>query len=308
MNYNRHSLLPVILFSLAIHFFQASIAQPFEKGVSENLAKLRVNSLKDLVYHLEFNIPAKKGDKISCTESINLTLLKNDLPLLLDFKEQADKLISLKINSNEIPIDFQKEHLVISPKYLHIGSNTIHIKFIAGELSLNRNADYLYTLFVPDRARTVFPCFDQPDLKAVFNLELNLPADWEAISNAPVKKSETENRRKKIVFKSSDKISTYLFSFAAGKFKQARNKQKSMKLLYRETDTSKIKFSLSSIFRLHRDALKFMEAFTLIRFPFKKFDFIAIPDFQYGGMEHIGAIHYKADALFLERGATNDRK
>lgn len=50
--------------------------------------------------------------------------------------------------------------------------NNITIKFIAGNQSLNRNDEFLYTLLVPDRARTLFPCFEQPNLKATF------PYDW----------------------------------------------------------------------------------------------------------------------------------
>jgi aminopeptidase N len=65
--------------------------------------------------------------------------------------------------------------------------------------------------------------------------------------------------------------------------------------------------SLGPIFRLHADALAFMEQYTGIKYPFQKFDFVAIPDFQYGGMEHVGAIDYKASSLFLDEGATQDQ-
>ncbi|PIQ20670.1 MAG: aminopeptidase, partial [Cytophagales bacterium CG18_big_fil_WC_8_21_14_2_50_42_9] len=52
----------------------------------------------------------------------------------------------------------------------------------------------------------------------------------------------------------------------------------------------------------------FMQDYTQISYPFQKFDFTAIPDFQYGGMEHVGAIDYKASSLFLDEGATQDQK
>ena len=50
-----------------------------------------------------------------------------------------------------------------------------------------------------------------------------------------------------------------------------------------------------------------MEQYTGLPYPFQKFDFVAIPDFQYGGMEHVGAIDYKASTLFLDEGATQDQ-
>ena len=62
------------------------------------------------------------------------------------------------------------------------GKNEVHIRFTAGDQSLNRNDEYLYTLLVPDRARTVFPCFEQPNLKAEFTLCLEVPKEWEAVS------------------------------------------------------------------------------------------------------------------------------
>ena len=65
---------------------------------------------------------------------------------------------------------------------------------------------------------------------------------------------------------------------------------------------------MDPIFQIHRDALAFMKDYTQIDFPFQKFDFVGIPDFQYGGMEHAGAIDYKASALFLDEGATLDQK
>ena len=55
--------------------------------------------------------------------------------------------------------------------------------FTAGDESLNRNDEFLYTLFVPARAQFAFPCFDQPDLKARYRLTLEVPADWQAIAN-----------------------------------------------------------------------------------------------------------------------------
>jgi aminopeptidase N len=63
-----------------------------------------------------------------------------------------------------------------------------------------------------------------------------------------------------------------------------------MMLLHRETDTTKIRLSTGPIFSLHADAIRFMEAYTRIPYPFGKFDFAAIPDFQYGGMEHVGPL------------------
>src|SRR5690606_34606436 len=108
------------------------------------------------------------------------------------------------------------EHIIVPAKYIKEGENTINIEFEAGSGALNRNKDYMYALFVPDRARTAFPCFDQPDMKAVYELSLTIPASWEAMSNADIKSTEEDGDVKIVHFEPSDLISTYLFSFTAG--------------------------------------------------------------------------------------------
>ena len=271
-----------------------------ETGVSQILAKDRKQTLSQLSYALKFDIPAQKNQPIPASELITFDWQQNNTPLQLDFKEEPTHIQSISVNETSIPLVFEREHVLIPTASLKAGRNTISLQFTAGNLSLNRNDEYLYTLLVPDRARTVFPCFDQPDLKAIFQVSLTIPARWEAITNAPVRDSSIVGERKTVNFQPSDLIPTYLFSFVAGKFtpvtrtmqgestRGESTRGRSMRLLHRETDTTKIRLSLDPIFTYHADAIRFMEEYTQIPFPFQKFDFAAIPDFQYGGMEHVG--------------------
>ncbi|MCW3115160.1 MAG: aminopeptidase, partial [Segetibacter sp.] len=281
-----------------------------EPGVSEKLARYRKSTLSQINYDLKLSIPSQKQQDIVASENITVNLSENKFSLQIDFKEQRSHLKTLSVNGKDVAIVFTNEHIVIDPTFLKTGSNSIAINFTAGNLSLNRNEDFLYTLLVPDRARTVFPCFDQPDLKATFNLSLTIPTNWNALSNAPLVDSFITADHKTFNYAQSDTISTYLFSFVAGKFTSlSKNVNgRTMHFYHRETDTNKINFSADSIFRIHSDALKFLEEYTQIPYPFKKFDFVAIPDFQYGGMEHVGAIDYKASSLFLDSGATKDQE
>ena len=282
---------------------------PVEKGVSRKLAEHRKKMIRDLAYTLHFTIPAQKEAPVRATETITFQLTDKTSPLQLDFKEQTGKLQSLVVNKRKVAPDHRQEHLVIPSRYLKKGRNQVDIRFTAGDLSLNRSPDYLYTLLVPDRARTVFPVFDQPDLKAVFTLSLTLPQDWQALANGPVQDSLPGTGGKTYRYAPSDTIPPYLFSFAAGRFQRLGGGQagRPMQLLHRESDPRKLALSLDSIFRLHGRALAFMEAYTGIPYPFRKLDFAAIPDFQYGGMEHVGAIDYKAATLFLDEGATRNQ-
>ena len=122
------------------------------------------------------------------------------------------------------PQPIQNEHIVIPAALTRAGENTVDIVFTAGDQSLNRNDEFLYTLLVPDRARTLFPCFDQPDMKALYTLSLEVPMTWKAVSNTYVDKEENlpaeEGTRKLITFSETEPLSTYLFSFVAGEFFQ----------------------------------------------------------------------------------------
>lgn len=280
-----------------------------ETGVSKKLAIYRKSVLSNINYKLELDIPEKRSEVINAVEEIVFQLGTNQYPLQLDFREDAKKIRSLHVNGVSVTVNYQDEHLIIDTKYLKQGGNLISLHFEAGEAALNRNSDYLYTLFVPDRARTVFPCFDQPDLKATYNLTLKIPADWKALANATLKDSIVSDNRKTYIFNTSDTLSTYLFAFAAGKFTLAKGKTGSMMsdFLYRETDSLTIKNSLDEVFNIHTRSLEYLEKWTGIPYPFQKFGFVAIPDFQFGGMEHVGAIQYKSSALFLDEGATKDQ-
>lgn len=83
----------------------------------------------------------------------------------------------------------------------------------------------MYTLFVPDMARSAFPCFDQPDLEAVFVTTLKVPHGWKTMTSDNV-----------------CQLPTYLYSFVAGNFqeKTAVRDGRSMRILYRETDPEKV--------------------------------------------------------------------
>jgi aminopeptidase N len=280
-----------------------------ESGVSRSLAMYRKAVLSDIQYVLDLDIPAQKTKAVAAHETLTFTLNSLRLPVQLDFKEDPAKISGMILNGQHIEADYQKEHLLLHPEFLKNGVNVLQIDFTAGNGALNRNPDYLYTLFVPDRARTVFPCFDQPDLKAVYTLTLHIPQSWKAIANAELRDSVIGQNYKTYHYKPSNLLSTYHFAFAAGDFKQHTGavSDKNTEFLYRETDQTKISPSLPAVFAIHTSALKYYENWTGIPYPFQKFGFVAIPDFQFGGMEHPGAIQYKASSLFLDEGATKDQ-
>lgn len=278
-------------------------------GISLELANYRKQQVSNVVYNLSFNIPKNKEEVISSQLGLDLQINNLLHPLYLDFNCDSTYIKQVVVNQKQIPVNHQQEHIIIDPQYLKIGKNRIDIKFNAGELSLNRNNDYLYTLLVPDRASTLFPCFDQPNIKAHYVLDINAPKDWEVMCGSHLDVKEDQGDFIRYKFKQSDLMSTYLFSFVAGVFKKANEQIDGFKMhmLYRENDSDKIKASTDKIFKLHHDAVSFLEDYTQYKFPFQKLDFAAIPGFQYGGMEHVGAIQYRESSLFLDDNATQNQ-
>lgn len=281
-----------------------------ENGVSEQMARFRKQQISNVQYVLFFGIPNQKNEDINSNLSLNVTLADLSAPLYLDFKEKTQNIKAIRVNGKSTAIVHEKGHVVIAGKDLVLGKNNISISFIAGNLSLNRNDDFLYTLLVPDRASTLFPCFDQPDIKATYKLSLSVPKEWSVLAGADVKEKLDKGDFISYTFGESDKMSTYLFSFVAGKFKSATEKPGNleMTMLYRENNPEKIKSSTDTIFNLHQQSLDFLEKYTNYKFPFQKLDFASIPVFQYGGMEHVGAIQYKESTLFLDNSATDSEK
>ena len=296
---------------ITIGFSQSRQKEKFsvEEGVSEQLAHFRKKQISDVRYDLSFEIPSQKSENINSNLTLNLNISDVSQSLILDFKEKSQNIKSVSANGKNIGIVHDKGHIVISPEALILGKNTISISFIAGNLSLNRNDDYFYTLLVPDRASTLFPCFDQPDIKATYKLALKVPKDWSVLAGADVKDKFEKGDFTTYNFAESDKMSTYLFSFVAGKFKTiTQNPGLEMTMLYRENNPEKLQTSTDTIFKLHQQSLDFLEKYTNYKFPFQKLDFASIPGFQYGGMEHVGAIQYRESTLFLDNSATDSEK
>ncbi|HPF47551.1 MAG TPA: M1 family aminopeptidase, partial [Emcibacteraceae bacterium] len=272
-------------------------------GVSWELAKYRKANLSEINYKIDLNIPAIPSVPIKGTSEISFTLKSISQNLQIDFKEKTANILSLRVNGIRNPIHHQNEHIIIDKNSLNVGKNDVRISFIAGDGALNRSPNFLYTLFVPDRMRTSLPAFDQPNLKSTFELSLTVPKIWETVSSAPILRESTHNNQKRVRFKKSDVMSTYLFSFVAGRFKKVVRTVDGMEMtmLHREPDQEKVDRNLDEIFRLHKAAIDYMEDYTSIKYPFKKFGFVLIPSFQFGGMEHVGAIQYKDSTIMLDK-------
>ena len=278
----------------------------YDEGVSVELAQWRKATIGDLRYGLRFSIPEQRSEAVEGEACIRFVLEERQ-EVVLDFRESADRIHEVRVNGEACDYGFVNEHIVVPRRYTCKGDNCVEIVFTAGEQSLNRNDEYLYTLLVPDRARTVFPCFEQPNLKAEFTLQLEVPEAWEAVSNTEVATMHVTDGRKFITFKPTEPLSTYLFSFVVGKLQRAEyvDGERTIVAYHREVDARKVA-QLEVIFEQVASSLHWLEEYTGIAYPFAKYSLIILPGFQYGGMEHTGATLYNDTRMFLSEHPTLD--
>src|SRR5574344_680517 len=303
----------------------------FNIGVDKSLAKLRKKCISQLKYDLTFYIPQNKDSALHGFSKIifNLDNYNFGHDLAIDFKTTSKTDVGrISVNGRIIKVLLLNEHLIIPQKNLKNGKNIITVHFTTNTSSLNRREDFLYTLLVPDRARTLFPCFEQPDLKANYSLTLSLPEEWEAIGNSKIKKefagiaeelgekiqNSNRNRYKSVKFQETEPLSTYVFSFIAGKLNKSIQYStdstisvKSITIYHRSVEERELN-QIPTIAKEVFDALKWMEDYTGVKYAFSKYDLILLPGFQFGGMEHTGATLYNDNQLFLQANSTIEQR
>jgi aminopeptidase N len=277
-------------------------------GVSETLARQRTAAIRELKYELSFTIPAGRQTAVR-GRSVARFALDKPQPVVFDFAQPAERLTQVRAGGRVVSTIVRDGHIVIPAEMTKAGANEIEFDFVAGDDALNRNDEFLYTLFVPARARLTFPCFDQPDLKARYRLTLVTPDGWQAIANGAEVGRKASGGAVETTFQETAPLSTYLFAFVAGKFsvETAQRNGRTLRFFHRETDAAKVARNREALFDLHAKALDWLEDYTDIKYPWGKFDFVLIPSFQFGGMEHAGAILYNAASLMLDESATQNQ-
>ena len=296
-------MLCLLLFAVAVKVMAQVKVEP---GVSLVLAQYRAQHVRDVAYNLSFTIPGETESGVAFEEEIAFEW-GGDGDLQLDFQ---GLLRAASINDANLDSScYHDEHIVVPARYLEKGRNRIRIGGKCSDKSLNRQADYLYTLFVPDHARSAFACFDQPDIKGRYTLSLVMPADWTAISNGMLQANTKADGQWSMTFRTTEPLPTYLFSFTAGRFSEQKAVRDGRQLtaLYRETDPQKVA-QLPVIFDEIALSLRWMEQYTGIAYPFQKYGFVILPGYQFGGMEHPGSIQYKDQTLFLGPNPTPDEE
>ncbi len=303
-------------------------------------------------YNLHFDVKlGENKDKSSiytCNETITLKITQPTQTISLHAK--GLKITDVSVNSEgkmhiakQLKIDEENELIVLDfgIKINH-GIAKLSLNFSG---NLNNNLIGFYTSNYPGKdgspkmlasthlepahAREVFPCIDEPEAKATFDVSVTADKRFDVTSNTPeIKRENLPNKKKRVTFETSPKMSTYLLYLGVGEFeyledelenegRDENNKDDDDDDKNKENDTNSSNVAVRIItvqgksqygrFALEaaKKFLKFYEDYFGIRYPLKKLDLIAVPDFEAGAMENWGAITFREDALLYYPGTSS---
>ncbi len=156
------------------------------------------------------------------------------------------------------------------------------------------------TQFEATDARRAFPCWDEPDLKAVFGVTLIVPEHLAAVSSGPVIREESlGDGRRKVVFADTMVMSTYLLAFIVGDLEATDPVDVDgvpLRVLHTPGHAALTGFALEA----GSFALRYFAEYYGVPYPGDKLDMIAIPDFSAGAMENLGAITFRETLLLID--------
>ena len=170
------------------------------------------------------------------------------------------------------------------------------------------NEVYLYSQGETAHIRKMYPCFDQPNLKATFNLSVLAPQHWEVISNNPVADVRPDGDAKFWQFTTTPRISTYITAVVAGPYSYVHDEYVGEKVVPLGIYCRKSLFTSldpAEIFQHTKEGFAYFEQIFGLAYPFEKYDQVAVVDFNWGAMENAGVVTFREDLLVFRSRVTD---
>ncbi|XP_066914385.1 glutamyl aminopeptidase-like [Clytia hemisphaerica] len=207
--------------------------------------------------------------------------------------------------------------------YFEIGTYSLEFKFdynlrkdLAGfysstyENEKRETRKVAATQFAPVDARSAFPCFDEPAMKATFDISMKRDKSYLALSNMPVIRTKADGDEVTNYFKTTPIVSTYLIVFVICDFESkmvVANTTVPTNMTYYapSSQIDQIDYAMD----VGSKVLPHLESYYNVSYPLPKADMIAIPSLSYRAMEHWGLITYRAIALLYDEhnSASSDK-
>ncbi|HJM00594.1 MAG TPA: M1 family metallopeptidase [Nitrosopumilus sp.] len=261
----------------------------------------------------KFTFDGLETISINCKKSVNVINMHcAELKIKSCVVKSDKKIIKSSPKTNE-----KKEQLTIKLAEKIRGSCTIDLEFegilndrllgfYRSRYEQNGKIKYLATTqFEAADARRAFPCWDEPEAKATFEISIIADNKFTAISNMPIKSKKKTGNSTIYNFQKTPLVSTYLIYLGVGEFEYLKGKAGKIQIRVVTTkgNTSKGKFSLE----LGKKLLTSYEKYFGIKFPLPKLDLIAVPDFAAGAMENWGAITFRETILLYDPKTSSTR-
>ena len=222
-----------------------------------------------------------------------------------------------KIIKSSPKTDEKKEELQIKLSEKIKGKITIDLEFqgilndrllgfYRSQYTQNGKTKYLATTqFEAADARRAFPCWDEPEAKATFEISIIAENKFTAISNMPIQSKKKIGSKTIYNFSKTPIVSTYLIYLGVGEFEYLTGKvgKIQIRVVTTKGQKSKGKFSLD----LGKKLLTSYEKYFGIKYPLPKLDLIAVPDFAAGAMENWGAITFRETILLYDPKTSSTR-
>lgn len=304
-------LLPLVLVAL-LSQGPADSSGLMAPGVSRELATRRAAEIRDVRYALDLDLSRRD----TARGVVRITVaLRRPVDVIVDFRGPALGSVTVDSTPLDRP-DWNGKHLRIPGRLLKSGVNVVDARFstlisAAGAPIIRfhdetDNRDYLYTLLVPSDAHALFPCFDQPDLKARLTLALTVPSEWTAIANGRMVSERAGAASTTFDFAETERLPTYLFAFAAGPYQRFAGGPRSTPLLVRASRAREVE--VDSLQQQVGSALGSLERYFGVAYPFQQFQYMLSPSFPFGGMEHPGVTMFNEESFIYREPPTLNQR
>jgi aminopeptidase N len=287
--------------------------------LSQSDAAARSARVSNVAYVLDFTLTGQESFRNTTT--VTFDLKDNAQPLTLDLNKASVKRLVVNGKAVAAP-QYNDWFITLAAADLLAGRNSVTVEFerkhsTNGE-GLHRMVDpvdgrvYTYSHFEPAAAHQMFALFDQPDLKATYQVNVTAPADWIVVSTARESQIEDATGQagmKRWTFPVSKILSPYNFSLHAGPYKvweDAKSAKYPMRLFVRQSVADQVDPAIW--FEYTRQGLAWFDDYFGIPYQYGKYDQLIVPDFLYGAMENAAAITFAEHSFLHKDKMTSSQK
>ena len=160
---------------------------------------------------------------------------------------------------------------------------------------------YLYSDLETFDAHRIYACFDQPDMKATYQLAVTAPADWQVVSNMAAESRVPDGEAVRWHFPATPVMSTYITAVAAGPYHVVRDEHDGIPLGIYCRQSLAEHLDPDEIFEVTRQGFDFFHSSFGIKYPFGKYDQLFVPEFKEGAMENAGCVTFVEAYIFRSR-------